>query len=178
MSDLSSTFTLAGLESLFTEPAPVEDKQTFLRFQLSSTETALVTVDSLAAVVTIAPREILPVPHMPNCVLGIYNWREEMLWLVDLSCQLGFPPLFASATRLSTVMAIVIQTNGISLGLVVSQIHDIEPHNPRQLQPPITGLFPPKLLPYVKGYLIDDRSIVLDANALVQDPLLQVHQLN
>ncbi|MBE9182147.1 chemotaxis protein CheW [Oculatella sp. LEGE 06141] len=175
---------IASLESLFAEPAIAEIGQKCLRFQLYPESTALLPVEEIAAVVPVAAIEILPVPDMPNCVLGIYNWRGEMLWLVDLGCQTGFVSLFHQGDTLTSVMAIVVQTNGQSLGLVVSQVHDLEQHDLQQLQPPSAGLFPSQLLPFVKGYLINNdllpnrgqRSTVLDVNAIVQDPLLRVHQ--
>ena len=176
LSDLSPA--IANLESLFAVAATPEIGQKFLRFQLCPESTALLPVDGIAAVISIAVAEILPVPPMPGCVLGIYNWQGEMLWLVDLVHQVGFPSTLRRGNLSTTVMAIVVQVDGQSLGLVVPQVYDIESHDPQQLQPASTALFPQKLLPFVQGYLTCDRSTVLDVAAILQDPLLQIHPLN
>jgi chemotaxis signal transduction protein len=146
-----------------------------LRFYLTEQETALLPLSPVKQVVKVPVLEILPVPHMPNCVLGIYNWRGEMLWLVDLAQQLGFPSPFINLRTSEVVSTIMIQVDRIVLGLVVPQIVDIETHPLKQLQPPTAGLFSTKLLTCMQGYFVPSSSPVLSAQALIQDPLLQVH---
>lgn len=208
---------IASLESLFAAPPPPVVGQRFLRFQLCPESTALLGVEDVVTVVPVAIANILPVPHMPDFVLGLYNWRGEMLWLIDLGSQVGFAPLWdagsftipADRQRQSrerhrsnpgdsiwphphlnpgetgeSGMAIVVQMADQTLGLVISQVYDIEEHVLETLQPPSIGLFPPKLIPFVQGYLIDEdshptsryRSTVLNLAAIFQDTRLQVHQ--
>ncbi|HEY9628549.1 MAG TPA: chemotaxis protein CheW [Coleofasciculaceae cyanobacterium] len=175
------------------------DELRFLRFSFSSAETALLPLISIRQVMKVLPHSILPVPNMPPSVLGIYNFRGEMLWLVDLGLQIGFQGVrtlqgnllsqsaAAQSTAASTAkplsglgqflgwIAIVIQAQGQSLGLVVPEVIDIESHVPGQLQPPAIDLFPATLLPFIQGYLVRSSSPVLDANALIADSRLQVH---
>jgi positive phototaxis protein PixI len=184
---------LSRLETLFAEAEPAEAGQKFLRFRLCLDQTALLPVDEIAAVLTVEAKNILPVPHMPDCVLGIYNWRGEVLWLLDLASQVGLNSLAAQTQRSHSIprlpnqfMAIVAQVNGQSLGLATPEVYDIEQHNPSLLQSPLPEMFPPKLLPFVKGYLtsaerrspVDQRSTVLDIATILQDPRLCVHELN
>ncbi|WNZ27737.1 purine-binding chemotaxis protein CheW [Leptolyngbya sp. NK1-12] len=149
------------------------NEQRFLCFYLNTEETALLPLSQIQQVLKIPVVEILPVPHMPNCVLGIYNWRGEMLWLVDLAQQLNF----ASGLNLpsmETLTTIVIQTDRNYFGIVVPRLSEIETHNPQRLQLP-TSAFPAKLLSIMQGYFSPSGIPVLNANALIQDPLLQVH---
>lgn len=178
-----------------TTTAEVEEK--FLRFQLGAEGIALLPLNAIKQVMQISVAEILPVPQMPDCVLGIINWRGEMLWLVDLGQLVGFPPLCepevgSGLTQESvviqniglnlpwqTMMAIAIQVNDQSLGLVVQQIHDIEVHSTQQLHLPSIGLFSPEILPYLQGYLIGANKevlMVLHAEAIAQAPLWQMHR--
>jgi chemotaxis signal transduction protein len=175
---LDPDLNTANLNPPFPEASAPDLRQKFLRFQVCPQNTALLAVEQIAAVVPIGISDILPVPQMPTCVLGLYNWRGEMLWLVDLSCQIGFPSLFAANTALSTLMAIVVQVAGQSLGFVVRQVHDIERHDPEQIQLPISECLPPQLLPFVQGSLSNDQTIVLNGSALLQAPVLQVHSLH
>ncbi|MGV0027297.1 chemotaxis protein CheW [Phormidesmis priestleyi] len=177
---------LSKLEGLFEAAAIGEVGQKFLRFRLCSEQEVLLPVEAIAAVLTLQTQDVLPVPHMPDCVLGIYNWRGEVLWLVDLAHQVGLAALVEQNPRLTSCVAIVLQVNGQFLGLAVSEVYDIEQHDPNLLQPPLSELFSPKLLPFVKGYLTgadrrsteDQRSTVLEVAAILQDPRLHLHELN
>jgi positive phototaxis protein PixI len=177
---------LSGLENLFEAAAIVEVGQKFLRFRLCPDQESLLPVEEVAAVLSIQTQDVLPVPHMPHCVLGIYNWRGEVLWLVDLARQLGLNALVEQNPRLTSCMAIVLQVNGQLIGLAVPEVYDIEQHDPNLLQPPLAELFSPKLLPFVKGYLTGanqrptegQRSTVLEVAAILQDPRLHLHELN
>lgn len=158
---------------------PSEVGEKCLRFQLGADGIALLPLGIIKQVMQVSLAEVLPVPQMPGCVQGIYNWRGEMLWLVDLGQLVGFPPLCGADSYAETVMAIAIQVNDQSLGLMVSQINDIEWHNLQQLHVPAVGLFPPEILPYLQGYLIGANKevlMVLNAEAIAQAPLWQTHQ--
>ncbi len=169
------------------EAIPLDlEAERFLRFQFGFEDTALLPLANVKEVLQILVEEILPVPDMPNCVLGIYNCRGEMLWLVDLEVQIGLSSLVRNplkgqhlALPTSNVLtAIAIQVDDKYLGIVVPQVVDIEEHSPQALQTPSAGLFPPSLLPFIQGYLTDSSSPVLATKALIQDSQLQIYRLN
>ncbi|NEQ17365.1 MAG: chemotaxis protein CheW, partial [Moorea sp. SIO3E2] len=93
---------------------------------------------------------------------------SEMLWLLDLNYLLGFPavwqPKYISRTK---IMVIVLQVNSKLLGLVVSQVEEIEQHHWQNLQPP-DRLLPLRFGHFVKAYLPEASSIILDAQRIVQ----------
>lgn len=149
----------------------------FLRVCFNAEETALLPLTSIQQVLKIPVTEVLPVPHMPDCVLGIYNWRGEMVWLVDLAQQLGFSSVLLDSHRLEAVNAIIIQNDRQCLGIVVPRVYEIETHSLQQLQPPPSA-FPAKLLSFLQGYFSSFNSPVLNSKALIQDPRLQVHRFN
>lgn len=185
----------------------IVDECKFLRFYFSLEDTALLPLSSVKEVLNLPTTEILPVPHMPDCILGIYNCRGEMLWLVDLAKQLGFNshqlalmqgemeclslPSGPSAVSwleqstlniklsngIPTVTVIVIQAQDCYLGMVVPKVVDIEMHHLEQLQPPSPDLFAANILPFVQGYLTRSSSPVLDVDALIEDSQLQLHQV-
>lgn len=178
------------------QPLATADEETavrFLRFSFSLADTALLPLMSIRQVVRVQAQNILPVPAMPASVVGIYNFRGEMLWLVDLGLQIGVQGVTTGGDRRSSQpssqpthqsgqarqlpgrMAIVIQAQGQSIGLLVPDVVDIESHHPKQLQPPAIDLFPPGLLPFMQGYLVRSSSPILDASALIHDRRFQVH---
>jgi positive phototaxis protein PixI len=99
-----------------------------------------------------------------------------MLWLIDLNHLVGYPPLSAQGRVLASPVAMVIQVNSQSVGLVVQRVNDIELHDLQQLQPAATGLFPPKVLPFVLGALPGVNGSVLNVTAITQCPLWQLHR--
>lgn len=173
--------SLAELIQPIPEAKEPEAATRFLRFSFSPSETALIDLSSIRQVMKVQPQSLLNVPDLPAFVVGVCNFHGEMLWMVDLGLQLGFQGteierhshLTSSFHR--SVMAIVIQSQGKSLGLMVPQVIDIERHDLSQLQPPTADLFPVTLLPFIQGYLVRSSSPVLDANRLVGDRRLQVH---
>ncbi len=156
--------------------ATVAPERKFLRFQLQLEHRLLLAVEAIQEILRLAIAEILPVPDMPEAVLGIYNWRGEMLWLVDLGALLGLPPVWQLAdTSLATLNAIVLRVEEQRLGLVVQQVDGIEAYAPQALQTP-QGLFSAQLAPFVEGYLRETGSIALNARAIAQTPHLQTTQ--
>lgn len=145
---------------------PPEIQTEMLRIHLNAKDTALLPVEHIKAVLKLTVTDILPVPYPSEIVLGIYNWRGEMLWLVDLNRLLGFSgALTPYATQ---VHAIALQVEQQLLAVVVSGIHDLERHDCNALQPPSPGLFAPSLQPFVQGYLISADSIILDIPGILQ----------
>jgi positive phototaxis protein PixI len=180
VSTVSSDFSLSPFAYAFT---PSEATR-FLRFQLTAEDTALLPLISIKEVLKLSVDEILPVPDMPAPILGLYNFRGEMLWLVDLLSQLTPPELalqqseqphlsYASeGTALLGVTAIAIQTDTDPIGMVVPQIFDIEIYDLQELQS-IPAHFPSPLATLMQGYFPQCGIPVLDAHAVLRHLQLQ-----
>lgn len=162
-------------------PSTIKSEQKFLSFQIGLNDIALLPVECVTELFQVSVADILPVPQVPNCVLGIYNWREEMLWLVDLNALTGFPGLQERDIPLLTLMAIVIQAQGQSIGLLVQQVRDIEVLDVQQMKSPAKGLFSQELLPFLQGYFIGANNEILrtlDAEAIIQADLWHSNSKN
>lgn len=158
------------------DPLPPETGERLLRFPLSLNDSALLPLEQIAEIIRVNVADILPVPEMPGCVLGICNWRGTMLWLVDLNHLLGYPPLTQQTKGWVTPMAMVVQANDRAIGLVVERVNDIELHELAQIQSATPGLFAPNLLPFVLGALPGGKGLVLDVTAITQGLLWQTHR--
>lgn len=161
------------ISQLAPEPTVSVSNQKYLRFSLAHQEDVLLALEQIFAIFNISPPEILPIPEMPDCVLGIYNWREKNLWLIDIAHLVDYPPL--SSPIPAQLTTIVIQIEGMLLGLVTSEVKDIESHT-AQLQAPYTYLHSPRLLAFTQGYSPSAECLVLDINAIARFPLWQVHR--
>jgi positive phototaxis protein PixI len=68
---------------------PDQTRQQFLRFLIQPGLMALIEVDRVLELLNIASDRVVPMPHLPPAVRGVYNWRGEILWIVDLAMLLG-----------------------------------------------------------------------------------------
>ncbi|MBE9233056.1 MAG: hypothetical protein RLZZ29_175 [Cyanobacteriota bacterium] len=156
----------------------METKQKFLSFSLGVRDTAVIPLEQITEVVQIPLTEICGVPQMPNCVVGIYNWRGEMLWLVDLEEMLGYPPLLQGSNFLSKMMALVLEHEGKYLGILIRQLIDIDWLDTQRMKQPSEEVFYPEMTPFLRGYFINDAEQMifnLDASAMLQTSLWTTH---
>jgi positive phototaxis protein PixI len=159
--------------------------QQFLRFHLLPNTTALLPVHQMTEVLTIALSEIVPIPRLPAWVMGVYNWRGEILWIVDLGHLLGLAPLYQHSIRSSTYTAIVVHgaqqlrgkqqagsqiTGSKVLGVVVNRVEDMEWLNPDLIQSPPLSAVTPELVPFLRGYWLKTNGeilVVLDGSSIL-----------
>ena len=147
--------------------------------------TVLLPVCQLTEVLTIPVGQIVPMPHMPPYVIGVFNWRGEILWMVDLGHLCGLTPWYEQSTYGSTHSAVVLQlrrrqstspaqkatsAKSQTLGLVVNKVGDIEQCNPDAIQSLPSSTSTPKLAPLLRGYWWKpegDMFAVLDGEAII-----------
>ena len=149
----------------------------FLQFQLGGKERALLEAEIVTEIIIVPESQILPVPQMPYCVIGIYSWRSEMLWIVDLENLLGYGTSISTATpNLESVesnfMVMVVEVKGQSLGLIVPNVSDIIQLDWQELKPPSSELFAEDIQPFLQGYFTDSNQeilMLLNAEKFLQD---------
>jgi positive phototaxis protein PixI len=149
------------------------ETEKFLSFHLGAKDTAVISLQNITEVLQVSLGEICGVPQMPSYVMGIYNWRGEMLWLIDLEEMLGYTPLSRS-NLVSRMMAVVLQNEGKSLGLLVRQLMDIETLDSSHIKPTEAQLFSVDMSSFLQGYFInesDEMIIALDTTAIIQSPM-------
>ena len=152
----------------------------FLRLHLIPDTTALLPIQQLTEVLTIPIDQIVPIAHMPSWVMGVYNWRGEILWMVDLGHRIGLPPWHQQAIGISNHTAVVLNissdqrtsTNSTSqmVGLVVNRVEDIEWCNPDDIQSPPTAAVSPEVAPFLRGYCLKSTGeifTVIDGKAIM-----------
>lgn len=153
----------------------------FLRFHLLPDTTALLSVQQLTEVLSIPIGQIIPIPHTPPWVMGVYNWRGEILWMVDIGHLVGLTPWYQQITGVSNYTAIVLHTYSSSqsstqgksqmLGLVVNRVEDMEWFNPDSIQSPPSAPVTPELAPFLRGYWVKSNGemlAVLDGIAITE----------
>ncbi|MDJ0730859.1 MAG: chemotaxis protein CheW [Crocosphaera sp.] len=152
----------------------------FLRFRLVPDTSLLLPVSQLTEVITIPLGQIVPIPQMPSWVMGVYNWRGEILWIIDLGELLGLTPWYQQPQVTPIYRTIVLHSGTTSqrvpkahrqhLGAVVSGVDDIAWCNPNDIQSPPQSAATSRLAPFLRGYWLPPRQemfIVLDGEAIL-----------
>lgn len=164
---LSSEDATTQIDPLGLEPIPDDTRQRFLRFKLAEENRTLLPLQDITEVLQLATVEILPIPDISESMLGVCNWRGEILWLADLNALVGNSPLWQQVPLLDRPVVIVVQSTQKTIGLVVQQVDDVELIEPESIHQQ-TDLYSPALAPYVTGYLSEHEGTVLNAIAIVE----------
>jgi positive phototaxis protein PixI len=175
---LTSPTALSG----FAEPDPVQRSRRgdlqFLAFPLGSETKAMLPVSQLTEVLTVSVGQVVPIPDMPATVLGVYNWRGEILWIADLGKLLGLEPLHQQM-RGQTAFKVLVSVSGrrlggdasrSPLGLAVREVEDMHWCNPGDIESPPGTVVTPELSPFLRGFTLSDNGeilLALDAAAIV-----------
>lgn len=155
--------------------------QQFLRFHLFPDTTVLLPVTQMIEVLTIPVNHIVPIPNMPTWVMGVYNWRGEILWNIDLGSLLALTPLYQQAITRANYTTIVLVsrqklagknqiTGRKAIGVVVDRVEDMEWCNTDLIQSPPQSSITPEIAPFLRGYWLKPNGemlMVLDGEAII-----------
>lgn len=184
--------------------ATLNPQQQFLRFLLEPNLMVLIELDTriqsqvsglnvrhqVTELVDIPFDRVVPMPHLPPAVMGIYNWRGEILWVVDLAVLVGEIGRHRHYHHLQS-MIIISETEDIhvgssrirtsatnienhyhkkSIGLVVDEIAEIEWYQLDLMRDPEpTDRIPSQLLGWLRGVMESiggEKFLVLDGRAI------------
>ncbi len=162
---------LDDLSEQVSKPKPGEIQ--FLTFPLGSDTLAMLSVDHLKEVLTLPVGQVMPIPDMAAYVLGAYNWRGEILWVIDLGQLLGLESLYQQMGNASNYKVIVSQPDRKSasptyLGLAVINVDDMHWCNPSDIESAPTAATP-NLSPFLRGFTLGNKGemlLAIDATAI------------
>lgn len=158
------------LDTLSLTPAS-DHRQRLLRISLNHQDNALLPLEQITEILQVNVTDVLSVPELPECVLGICNWRGEILWLVDLCQVSGYPSPFQQEPLPPSIFSVIVRVNQQAIGVGVPAVSEVELHDLKQLQPIVPGLVSPGLLPLVWGLLPECNDPVLNIKAIAEYPL-------
>ncbi len=145
------------------EPKAEQDLQKFLRFQLSHGVIGLLPANTVTEIVRVSFDDVLPAPQMHPCVMGILNWRSEMVWMVDLQYLLGYSPTEAVPNSVTgtTSIAMFLKQRERTLGLVIPLVEDLIELDVKAMNPPARELFSGQSFSFLEGYFMSDRREIM-----------------
>lgn len=148
-----------------------EDKSlgdSYLKFHLDPQTPAILAMEHVQEVLLIPPRRITPMPNMPECVLGLINRHNRVVWGIDLAQMLSLQPLSTNAQHYNVV---IVKVGKSPLGLVVQEVKGLTRFTPDSIQAP-TGLVNSFLTSYLHGCILQQQEVllVLNAKAIMVSP--------
>jgi positive phototaxis protein PixI len=134
-------------------PAPSQQMlQQFLRIQLPGKIQAMVQTQQLTEILSLSLSQVVPIPDTHPAMMGVSNWRGEVLWILDLGCWLGLEPLYKQSLRQGKLNVVVIQCLGKTLGLGVDQVEQMVWCDPSQIQTSLEPDLSQELAVCLQGY--------------------------
>jgi positive phototaxis protein PixI len=139
----------------------------FLRFQLDSQTCAVVPMLQTQEAIVLPAGRVSVIPNLPSSVLGLFNRRSSLLWLVDLPQILGLEPIDRHTHSYDVVLLKVGQT---PLAVAVRSIQGVVRFAHEQIESPM-GSFNPAFTPYLRGWMLQEQELVLvlDPEAIIND---------
>ncbi|MFN5729854.1 MAG: chemotaxis protein CheW, partial [Pseudanabaena sp.] len=108
-------------------------------------------------------------------VMGIYNWRGDVIWVIDLASLLGYKPLYAQQyeqEKLQDKCHIVFLRNQDNvIGLAVPRVGQIVKCDISTIQTSALTFANPAMMKACQGYWLsgaEETFLVLDGDAIAQ----------
>jgi positive phototaxis protein PixI len=147
------------------QTSPQQSLQQFLRLQLPGNIQAMVQTQQLTEILSLNISQVVPISDTNPAMMGVSNWRGEVLWLLDLGCWLGLEPLYTQSLRLGKLNVVVIQHLGKTLGLGVEQVEQMIWCDRSQIQTSVEPDLSPELASCLQGYWsVPGENVVLVLN--------------
>ena len=145
-------------------------KEPYLQLQLEAKIWAVLPMKYAQEVLSLSSRRITPMPNMPDCIIGLLNQRNRIVWVADLPQMLKMEPV---DRNLQQYHMAIIRVQDIPLGLIVNRVKGVIRLNSEAIQSHI-GLVNSSLEEYFQGYYTqeDKTLLVLNAKAIINSPIL------
>ena len=177
VSDFLSTPNLETQSPDSDTPQVIEQ---FLQLHFASEMTALLPTEVLTEIINISPEQVMPMPHMSPWIMGTYNWRGEILWLVDVGYLIGLTPLYQQVipTYTAAVLQFPLPPNMFNdggmqiVGLVFNHVGNIERCDPNQIDTDSFSAANAELEKFLRGYWFkseEESLAVLNPDILWQE---------
>ncbi len=155
----------ANLQELF--KAKLAPGDAYIRFQLTSDMTALLSMEQVQESLVVEAEKITPLPGMPESVIGIMNSRDRVFCVFDLAQLLTLPSPFIAPRQ---YQIIVLQTNSeqpIYIGLAVTLLKGIVRLPTEKIKSSLDA-FADRIAPYLCGAVQEEETInpILDFNSI------------
>lgn len=158
-------------------------EEQLLQLHLDIAYPVLLPVRHLIEIITVPISHVVPMFQMPAWVVGVYNWRGEVLWVIDLNHFLGLTPWYQRQGYAAKHTVVILKNSDleddsstgqtVALGAVVDQIETMITCQTDELaaSPDQALDLAPTLSAFIQGYWQNETQtthVVLDAAAILK----------
>ena len=171
-SQISSQKRLTETNGLL-EPLTTEQFLTFSLGQDQQQEQALLPTSQLLEIVKVNLSQITSIAGIAPYVMGVYNWRGDVIWVIDLASMLGYKPLYAQEQNKfqDKCHVIFLRIQDMVIGLAVSHVGQMIQCDIAKIQTTGLGFTNPVMQKICRGYwlsAIGNTFLVLDGEAIAE----------
>ncbi len=140
----------------------------YLQFKLNRSTTAVLLVNFTEEVVVLPLAAITSIPNTSELILGLMNWRNRIIWVVDLPKILGLE----SQSQMRQCNIIVIRHEAETIGLMVPEIKGTVRFDSGTIQSAQNQAS--DIIPYLNGCIADEDelNLVLNIQAILKSSFL------
>ncbi len=155
----------ANLQELF--KAKLAPGDAYIRFQLTSDITALLSMEQVQESLVVEAEKITPLPGMPESVIGIMNSRDRVFCVFDLAQLLRLPSPFIAPRQYQIIVLQTTSEQPIYVGLSVTRLQGIVRLPTEKIKSSLDA-FPVHIAPYLCGAVQEEETMipVLDFNSI------------
>jgi purine-binding chemotaxis protein CheW len=136
-------------ETLSSFPSPQNPEgDLYLRFFVESGDEFALAAMGIREVLSLTPDQITPVPNVSPLLMGVLNFRGQVIWVSDVGQFLGGTRLLN--TERTEISIIVIESQEIAVGLAVERVRGMEWLSLDKLLPP-SSQATDSMSPFLKG---------------------------
>jgi twitching motility protein PilI len=141
----------------------------YLQFKLNQNTTAVLLVNFTEEVVVLPLGAITAIPNTSELIVGLMNWRNRIIWVVDLPKILGFESQFSQMRQCNII---VIRHEAETIGLMVPEIKGTVRFNSGTIQPAQNQAS--DIIHYLNGCIRDEDelNLVLNIQAILKSSFL------
>lgn len=122
----------------------------YLSFFLTAKIQAMLPTEDLGEIIKIDPSNIVPIFDLSSGVMGVYNHRGEVVWVVDLASLLDLEPLYKQ-NYYHSYNVLLINYQDKVLGLAIRQVGHLVLCKTGQIRRTLIPNLNPKVLSCLVG---------------------------
>jgi positive phototaxis protein PixI len=155
----------ANLKELF--KANLAPGDAYIRFQLTSDMTALLSMEQVQESLIVEAEKITPLFSMPESVIGIMSSRNRVFCVFDLAQLLNLPPQLIAPQEYQIIVLQTTSEQPIYIGLAVTRLQGIV-RLPREQIQLCLDAFPSNIAPCLCGAVQEQETMipVLEFNSI------------
>ncbi len=140
----------------------------YLQFKLDRSTTAVLQINFTEEVVVLPLGAITSIPNTSELILGLMNWRNRIIWVVDLPKILGLE----SQPQMRQCNIIVVRNEAETIGLMVPEIKGTVRFNSGTIQSAQNQAS--DIIPYLNGCIVeeDELNLVLNIQAILKSSFI------